>query len=114
LYTCFILSTANCETFSDTVSLTVSGSAPSITTQPANSTICSGANTSFSVTAGGTGLTYQWQVNSGGGFTNISNGGIYSTATTNTLNLTGATSTQDGYLYRCVVTGSVSPAATSN
>jgi len=36
---------------------------PSITSQPANTTACQGNTTSFSVTAAGTGLTYQWYKN---------------------------------------------------
>ncbi|MFC4815508.1 T9SS type A sorting domain-containing protein [Flavobacterium sp. GCM10023249] len=75
--------------------------APTITAQPANRSICNNANTTFAVTA--TGATgYQWQVNTGSGFTDITNGGVYSTATTNTLTITGATSGMSGYLYRCV------------
>ncbi len=79
----------------------------SITTQPANATICAGSNTSFAVVAAGTSPTYQWQVSTDGGTTwgNISNGGVYSTATTATLNITAATAGMTGYRYRCVVTG---------
>ncbi|WP_264544749.1 MULTISPECIES: beta strand repeat-containing protein [Flavobacterium] len=75
--------------------------APTITAQPSNRSICNNANTTFAVTA--TGATgYQWQVNTGSGFTDIANGGVYSNATTNTLTITGATSGMNGYLYRCI------------
>jgi len=40
----------------------------SINTQPAASTICPGANTTFTVAASGSNLEYQWQVDSGSGF----------------------------------------------
>ncbi len=40
--------------------LTVS-TAPGITAQPVNQSVCTGANVSFAVTATGTGLTYQWR-----------------------------------------------------
>lgn len=76
---------------------------PVITSQPSNSTVCSGSNTSFAVVATGTNLTYQWQINQGSGWSNIVNGGFYSNATTPVLNLTGVLSTMNGYLYRCVV-----------
>ena len=49
-------------------SITVN-STPAITTQPTNQTTCAGTSVSFSVTATGTGLTYQWRkgaVNIGG------------------------------------------------
>ncbi len=80
--------------------------APTISTQPSNATVCTSNNTSFTVTASGTSLSYQWQVNTGSGFTNISNGGIYSNATTATLNLSGANSTMNGYTYRCNISNS--------
>ncbi|MBS1543712.1 MAG: hypothetical protein JST14_08775, partial [Bacteroidetes bacterium] len=38
---------------------------PVVTLSPVNSTICEGNNTTFSVTATGTGLSYQWQEDSG-------------------------------------------------
>jgi Secretion system C-terminal sorting domain len=79
--------------------------APGITTSPTSATTCINNNTSFSIVAtGSASLTYQWQVNSGAGFSNISNGGVYSNATTATLNITGAAATMNGYQYRCVVT----------
>ncbi|MDP4210829.1 MAG: gliding motility-associated C-terminal domain-containing protein [Bacteroidota bacterium] len=78
---------------------------PRIVTPPSAAIVCEGYNTPFSITASGEGtLTYQWQVNSGGGFTNISNTGIYSNADKPTLNITGAPLTIDSYLYRCMVT----------
>jgi hypothetical protein len=76
---------------------------PAITSQPTNVEICNGATTSFSVTAN-LATSYQWQVNTGSGFSNITNGGVYSDATTNTLSITGATATLNGYLYRVVIT----------
>lgn len=91
------------------------GSGPAITAQPSNQTVCSGTNTSFSVTA--TGATgYQWQLSTDGGatFNNISNGGVYSNATTPTLNLTGVTAGMNNYRYRCIASalcGSTTSAA---
>ncbi|SEG33044.1 hypothetical protein SAMN05421847_2055 [Halpernia humi] len=86
------------------------GSASSITTQPTNKSIVAGNNTSFSVVAsGGSGTRqYQWQVSIDGGVTysNISNAGVYSNATTSTLNITGATVTINAYLYRVIITQS--------
>ncbi|MCG3167509.1 MAG: hypothetical protein POELPBGB_03301 [Bacteroidia bacterium] len=103
--TCFTTTT------SSTVTITENPS-PTINTQPVDYAACVGDNAVFSVSASGTGLTYQWQVNTGGGFVGIFNGGVYSGATTNTLNITGFTSGMDGYQYRCIVTGTVN--CTSN
>lgn len=79
--------------------------APTINAHPINKTICSGANTTFSVAAINA-TSYQWQVNNGSGFTNITNNATYSGATTSMLSITGATSAMNGYQYRCVATGS--------
>lgn len=72
---------------------------PSITASPANQTVCEGANTSFSVTAGNPNPQYQWQLSTDGGanFNNI--GG----ATNATLSLTSVTTGMNNNRYRCIV-----------
>ncbi len=90
---------------------------PEVTLQPVNAVTCEGGNASFTVNAGATtGVTYQWQISTDGGstYTNVSNGGIYSGATNPTLDLTGAVLANNGYLYRVVVSGTCSPAVTSD
>lgn len=92
--------------WSPEISLSVSVVAPvSIGTQPPNRVITDGNNTTFNVAATGSSLTYQWQVDTGSGFNNIPTGAPYSNETTNTLNITNATISMNGYLYRCVVSG---------
>lgn len=88
-------------------------SPPSFTTNPSNSTICEGTNTSFTIVATGA-VSYQWQVNNGGGFANVSNNATYSGATTTTLNITSATNAMNGYLYRCVATNGAGPTNSSS
>jgi hypothetical protein len=51
------------------------------------------------------GTSYQWQVNTGTGFTNISNGTNYSGATNLTLSLVNIPTFWYGYQYRCLVGG---------
>ena len=92
-----------CEGPATNVSMTIYGGI-TINTQPQPSTICEGGNTSFSVSATGLNLTYQWQENG----VNISNGGIYSGATTTTLTLSGAGTSRNGLPYRCVISTSCS------
>ncbi|MES2587754.1 MAG: M43 family zinc metalloprotease [Bacteroidota bacterium] len=87
-------------------------SAPVVTTQPSNSTNCSSTNTSFTV-ANTNGGTYQWQVNTGAGFTNITNDATYSGATSATLNLTSVQASMNAYLYKCVIANGCG-SATSN
>jgi hypothetical protein len=98
--TCSNTVTTNC------VTLTVINPV-AITSQPANAQLCSGSNTSFSVTATGTGLIYQWQVNTGAGFSDIVNNTVYSGATSATLTLTGAITGMNGYQYRCNLSNAV-------
>ena len=81
--------------------LTVSSSI-TISTNPVAQTICEGTNTSFTVAAAGSGLSYLWEVSVGGGaYTTVANGGVYSGATTPTLTITGALPTLNGNRYRC-------------
>lgn len=107
----------NCPSINSNAATLTVNTPPSISSQPSASTICNAQNTSFSVTASGTNITYQWQVSTtgcGGTFTNITNGGVYSGATTNTLTITNAPTTMNGYAYRVVINGTCAPAATSS
>jgi Metallo-peptidase family M12 len=63
---------------------------------------CPGSN--FGYAAGIIGTGYQWQVNNGSGYVNISNNTIYSGATTDSLVLTAPPTFAYGYKYRCAVT----------
>ncbi|MFZ9695457.1 MAG: T9SS type A sorting domain-containing protein, partial [Chitinophagaceae bacterium] len=74
------------------------GAGPSISTQPANQAVCSGATANFSVVAA-TGSSYQWQLNTGAGFTNISG------ATSATYTESNVSLSMSGYSYRCIVYG---------
>ncbi|MGO4347576.1 hypothetical protein AB4Z45_18980, partial [Paenibacillus sp. MCAF9] len=91
----------------------VSTPAPSITSNPSNATINEGDNATFTVAASNA-SSYQWKVNDGAGFTNISNNSVYAGATTATLVIKGATAGMSGYQYRVVASGSTTPAAISN
>ena len=85
--------------------LTVNTS-PAIIAHPQDVTLCTGSNNTFSVTASGSGLAYQWQsaATCAGSFSNI--GG----ATSSTLNVTAVATTA----YRCIVSGTCTPSITSN
>lgn len=58
------------------------------------------------------GAAYQWQVNTGTGFTNITNNANYSGVNTAVLQITSAPVAWNGYQYRCVVDGNNSTAFT--
>ena len=80
--------------------LTVNAAATTITTQPGNVTVTEGETATFSVTATGSNLTYQWQQSTdGSAWANISGAtGISYTTQATTMDM-------NGYQYRCVVTG---------
>ena len=92
-----------------TATIPLSCTPATITSQPANKTVCTASTTTFSIVAAGTGYQWQESINGGGSWNNITNGGIYSGATTTTLTLTGVTAGMSTYQYRCVVTGTCAP-----
>ncbi len=68
--------------------------------------------TTISLTSNITGAAYQWQVNTGAGFVNITNNAIYNDATTVTLKIINTPSSYYGYQYRCNVSGNFSTVTT--
>lgn len=72
-----------------------------ISAQPQSQAVCQGNNASFSVTATASSgsPTYQWQVDTGGGFEDISG------ATASSYTLTGVTEVMNSYQYRVVISG---------
>jgi len=77
----------------------------SITSQPSNSTVNTHVATTFSVGAVGspnTTISYVWQANTGSGFANLSDAGVYSNSTTNVLSISN-TATLNAVSYRVLV-----------
>ena len=68
-----------------------------------NLSLCTGST--ISLPSNISGATYQWQVDNGSGYANISDGGVYGGTTTNTLMLTSIPGSFYGYKFRCVVNG---------
>ncbi len=90
--------------------------APSVTTQPTSQTVTAGNTATFTAAASGNPApSMQWQVSTNGGttFNAVSNGGVYSDATTGTLTITGATAAMNGYEYNCAFTNSVGDVSSS-
>lgn len=83
--------------------------APSISTEPANASVVSGNTATFSVVASNA-SSYQWQVNTGSGWNNVSTGTGATSATYQTEN---TTSGMNEYFYRVVV-GGTSPCTPIN
>lgn len=93
-----------------TLSVTTNPS-PIINTQPTNTQVSIGNQAIFTTSANGG--TYQWQVNSGSGFQNVTNGGQFSGATTNTLTVSNTSMSNNTNQYQCIVTSN-NCSATSN
>ena len=74
--------------------------------QPVSAEVCENGTTSFTASANaGNPIEYQWQMSNNGGvsFTNVANGGVYSGANTNTLTITGATTSMTGNVYQLIM-----------
>lgn len=87
----------NVATCSFTVTVT-DGQMPVVTTHPVDVVVCAGSTASFTVTATNV-VSYQWQVNTGNGFSNI-NG-----ATAATLTVNNVTIGMNDNKYRVMVKG---------
>ncbi|MCR5837300.1 MAG: hypothetical protein K6G88_12420 [Lachnospiraceae bacterium] len=83
-----------------------------IISQPQNVTVKAGNSASFTVEAEGPGITYQWQYCTASGSTWKNLSGAASQGATYTI--TKATSTFNGYKYRCVITDKTGQSVTSN
>ena len=68
--------------------------------------VCAGGNISFASSI--TGTSYQWQVNTGSGFTNLSNNANYNGTGSATLQIINAAAAWNGYQYRCLVGSTLS------
>ncbi|MBS1655041.1 MAG: gliding motility-associated C-terminal domain-containing protein, partial [Bacteroidetes bacterium] len=76
-----------------------------ITSQPVNVSLCNTGSAVFTITASNA-TASQWQVNTGSGWQDISDNGIYTGSATSSLLVTGATFAMNNYQYRCAVTNS--------
>lgn len=112
-YTVLGTAPSGCQT---TAAITINvNQLPTITAPPASVSVCAGLPATFTATATGAGLAYQWQLSTNGGttWTNLTNVAPYSGATTGTLTVSPTATAMNGYRYRLVVTGTCPPAATS-
>ncbi len=78
-----------------------------ITRQPKNDTVHAGEDATFSINDTGGLATYQWQVNSGSGFVNLSNSIPYSGVNTRTLTVASVSSSIAANTYRCLRYGAL-------
>ncbi|MDF2448711.1 MAG: large protein [Bacteroidota bacterium] len=105
-YKVLVAEGGTCTATSSTAQVVVNN-VPGISSQPLSVTTTSTGTAGFTVIATGAGLTYQWQENSGSGFTNISNGGsnpTYAGVTNSVLTISNPPLAMSGYSYQCIVT----------
>ncbi len=109
-YNVTVTGVAGAVTQNSILTFTITPVPPSITTQPAAATVCSGSNAIFTVAAGGTGLSYQWQVSTDGGtsFSNISG------ATSASYTATAVTGTMNNNQYHVIVSTLCGSTTSSN
>jgi hypothetical protein len=107
--TCSTLS--NCHT---TYLMATNPGAPTIVTQPVSMMGCPGNTVQFNCSATPTsGVTYQWEENSGMGFTPLINNSTYNGVNTPTLTINGIIPAMNGYAYRCTVTNTAGSVSTN-
>ena len=108
LYRCIITNQNGQSVTSDAAMLFT---APKITAQPQKVSKAIGGTAKFTVTAEGTGLTYQWQLKKPGSDTWKNS--TASGAQTASVSVT-ATEARNGYQYRCVITNKSGISVTSS
>lgn len=79
-----------------------------INQQPTNVTLCNSGEIVFNINASNA-TDYQWQINIGTGWTDLTDNGTYSGTATNTLNISGVTTAMNNYQYRCSVSNDCGP-----
>lgn len=74
-----------------------------INSQPVNSSANLGDNTQFSVSSSDDSAVFQWQIDTGSGFQNITNNNQFNGTNTNTLSVLNLTTSNNNNLFRCLV-----------
>lgn len=82
-----------------------------IVTQPANATVTSGSTANFASSLPANATAYQWQVNTGSGWSNVSTG---TGGTTNSYTTEPTALAMSGYQYRVIISNGTCSSVTSN
>lgn len=106
LFRCQISSTCTLTNNSQSAILQV-GSAPLVTTEPQNITVCQNNPSSFSTVVGGTNITYQWQQQPPASTVWTNCTGV--SATQSTYSISSTPYSLNGYKYKCLISGTCPP-----
>lgn len=94
---------------------TVTCPAPTILSNPINITSCQNQPVTFGCKVESTtSVTYQWQVDNGSGFVNVTNGLLYDKVDEDSLKILNVTGTMTGFKYRCIITNICGSSTTTN
>lgn len=110
LYHCVISGIGSCAAATSSAAVLNVGDT-GIVSHPSNVSLCNTGNGTATYTVLGEGVVngHAWQVNTGTGFANITDGTVagltYSGTTSATLTVTGITLTNSGWAYRCIISG---------
>ncbi|MCX6182983.1 MAG: T9SS type A sorting domain-containing protein [Bacteroidetes bacterium] len=113
-YRCVMVSICSEDIFSGEATLHVGSSTIPVTSQPKSVTALTNSDATFSIAHTGTNVSYQWQVNTGGGFADITNNATYQGATSATLKVTNVSNSLNGYSYRCKLSNTCASTVTSS
>ncbi|MEI9943247.1 MAG: reprolysin-like metallopeptidase [Chitinophagaceae bacterium] len=106
-----VIVTGQCNSVTSAFATLTVQTAPAITAQPQSVTLCTSTNNTFSVTANGTNLTYEWQLSTDGGANYNPAPGAN---TSSTYTVSSLTAGMNNNRYRVVVSGTCAPAAISS
>lgn len=104
-----VVSSAACPSSATSTDAALIQNVPVIGTDPIDQTVCVGDTVTFSVTATGSGLTYQWK----NGTIDLADGDSLTGATTSTMVIYPVAMTDTSANYYVIVNGTCSPADTS-
>lgn len=98
-----VLVTDNCTTLTSNSAVLHVNAITDLQPAISTSTICFGSSFSYTVSTVGTVVSYQWEFNSGAGWVNLSDDGVYSGTNLARLTISDATTAQSG-AYRVSIT----------
>jgi hypothetical protein len=100
MYTATLTNAAGCDS---TATLDLTIATVDITTQPTDQTANVGNSATIDFSDGVSGGVYQWQMDAGTGYADLSNAGQFSGVNSNTLNISAVTMSNNNTNYRCIV-----------
>jgi len=112
-YRCIIFGSCAVVDTSEVAKLTIQTS-PSVVLQPNNFEVCEGKNGFVQINGIGTGLSYQWQISEGTGWTDIVDNNLFSGSNLEMLEINSISKEINNTAFRCLIRGTCPPTDTSD